>query len=144
MTLHVKPIGLDSIPPFALREMDALECYAGGMTPEIAVRRSVAGATNAFAHYHEDTLLCLWGFRMDDPITRSVSMWLLSTEAVELHRIAFGRASKKFLAVALENFTSIEIIVYNDYTLAIKWLEWLGFTKVRGLTNKFSIMQRTN
>lgn len=142
MTLVADRITLDTIPQFKLRENDELECLAGGMSGEIAVRRAVAGADAAYAHYIDEDLVCLWGYRWDDYRTRKVQMWLLSTEAADQHKLAFARATRHLLKVLQMELSTITILVHNDYTDAIKWLTWLGFTPSRTLTPHFTEMKK--
>lgn len=141
MTLVLKPLTLDNLPQFVLRKADELECLAGGMTGEIAVRRSILLSHNAFAHYWDDELLCLWGFRyIERPW--SASMWLLSTSAVEQHPRAFARASKKVLEILQAEVYHIEVTVHVGYTQAIRWLEWLGFKRAEALNENFMTMKK--
>jgi hypothetical protein len=93
VTLRADRITVDTIPEFKLRDNDEMECLAGGMSGQMAVRCSVAGASAAYAHYIDGDLVCLWGYRWDEYSDRTVQMWLLTTEAADKHRVAFGRAS---------------------------------------------------
>lgn len=142
MTLVANRIDLGSIPEFTLRKNDAMECLAAGLDPEQAVRRFVAGANAAYAHYIDGDLVCLWGYRWEDYATRRAAMWLLSTEAVEQHKLAYGRATKHLLDILQEQLHTITILVHVDYAEAIKWLEWLGFKSSRALTESFTEMKR--
>lgn len=142
MTLTAKRIDLDSIPEFTLRDSDVAECLAAGLTPELAVRRSVAGASAAYAHYIDGDLVCLWGYRWENYREREAVMWLLSTVGADLHKMAFGRASKHFLKIIQVELRTVTILVHNQYADAIKWLEWLGFKRSRALTEHFTEMKR--
>lgn len=142
MTLVANRIDLDSIPEFTLRQNDAMECLAAGLDPVQAVRRFVAGATAAYAHYIDGDLVCLWGYRWEDYQTRRAAMWLLSTEAVEQHKLAYGRATKHLLDILQVQLHTITILVHVDYAESIKWLEWLGFKRSRALTEQFTEMKR--
>lgn len=142
MTLVAERIDLGSIPEFKLRDNDAAECLAAGLSPELAVRRFVAGASASFAHYIDGDLVCLWGYRWQDYTHKEAVMWLLSTEGADKHKLAFGRASKHFLKILQVELWSITILVHNQYAEAIKWLEWLGFTRSRALTVNFTEMKK--
>lgn len=139
----LKRISVYNIPPFKLREADEMECLAGGISPEIAVKRSVEASANAFAQYADDELLCLWGFRFEDREGKEARMWLLSTDAVEKHKIFFARASKRMLDVLLQEAEVIRVLVHTRHTLAIGWLRWLGFQHQEDYNEYFMIMRRT-
>lgn len=142
MTLAVREITLDTLPPFVLRAADEMECRAGGMEGTMAVRRSVAGSDRAFAHYAEGELLCLWGYRVENWLSGAVMMWLLTTPEVDNHRLRFARESKALLVALLREFSTVQCFVHNDHLVAVRWLEWLGFRRVKTLTPSFTIMQK--
>lgn len=142
MTMHLNPIDFYTIPPFTLRWADEMECRLGGMTGEQAVKRSVAGSDWAYSVHVDDELLCFWGIRYITREEGKVSMWLLTTEAVESHKIAFGRAAKKLLGALLTQVSQIDVLVWSKYDLSIKWLENLGFKRHETLTENFIIMRR--
>lgn len=142
MTLVAERIDLDSIPEFKLRDNDAMECIAAGLSPEMAVRRFVAGASAAYAHYIDGDLVCLWGYRWENYSHREAVVWLLSVEGADRHKLAFGRATKQLLKVLQVQLWVITIIVHNQYAEAIKWLEWLGFKRSRALTEHFTEMKK--
>lgn len=142
MTLEARAINLFNIPSFKLRDADEAECLAGGMTGELAVRRSVAGSIASYAHYLDGELLCLWGYRWNNTNDKTVTMWLLSTDAVDLHKLAFGRATKRILRMLDREIAEITVLVHNDYEQAIKWLTWLGFERARTITKTFTEFKR--
>lgn len=142
MTLVLKRISLETIPEFKLRDDDETECLIAGMTGVIAVRRSVAGSAAAYAHYIDGELVCMWGYRWQEYSERTALMWLLSTPGANNHKMAFGRASKHMLKMLEQEMTRITIVVHHQHTTAIKWLEWLGFKRVRTLTEHFNEMQK--
>ena len=142
MTLALKRIDLNNIPEFKLRKNDELECLAAGLSPDIAVRRFVAGANAAYAHYIDGDLVCLWGYRWEDYATKTAVMWLLSTEGADVHKIAYGRATKHLIKILQLELKIIKIVVHNQYNEAIFWLKWLGFKRSRTLTAHFDEMKR--
>jgi len=131
-------ITLDTIPPFTLRSADVEECVAGGLTPQLAVQRSVAASDRAYAEWLGDDLLCLWGYRRYGPVAM---MWMLSTPAVDAHARLFARESRALLGMLLREFRAVRVLVHNGHTQAIRWLEWLGFTPASALNEQFTLMQ---
>lgn len=142
MTLVLKRITVYDIPPYTLREADRMECLAAGIEPDVALKRSVQASNNAFAHYWNDELLCMWGFRYEDKRGDSAFMWLLSTPAVDLHAMAFARASKRLLAILLGEAEVIKVLVHNQHSVAVRWLSWLGFTQVEDFNENFMLMRK--
>lgn len=67
-------------------------------------------------------------------------IWMLSTQDITKEQVSFLRQSKAFILESLEYFRIICNFVHSKNTLAIGWLEWLGFTvespKVIGLGQK--------
>jgi len=131
-------ITLDTIPPFTLRSADVEECAAGGLTPQQAVRCSVAFADRAYAEWFGDELLCLWGYRAEGP---TANMWMLSTPNVDLHPRLFARETRAILGMMLREFARVRCTVHNGHTQAVRWLEWLGFTPASALNENFTLMQ---
>lgn len=139
MTLDIREVTLGTLPEFVLREADELECLAGGLDGQMAVKRSVASSTRAFAHYASGELLCLWGYRREP---EGATMWLLSTEAVNRHRIAFASASLALCEEMLREFRAVRCLVHCGHADALKWLSWLGFVRSGALTANFIYMQK--
>lgn len=142
MTLVAERINISNIPVFVLRKEDELECLAGGMTGDLAVRRSVAGSVSAYAHYIDGDLVCLWGYRWEEYRLRHAVMWLLTCEGADKHKLAFGRASLHMLSLLTPELRSIKILVHAGHKTAIKWLEWLGFSWNKQYTEHFIEMRK--
>lgn len=112
-----------------LRKEDEDECALGGMTPLQAVMQSVEGSTRSWAISHGGEVLVYWGFRANSIISGGCRAWMLSTPAIEKHRIFAARKSQALLGLLLEDFAFITVVVDPRYALAIRWLEWLGFVR---------------
>lgn len=143
MTMLLNRISVDTIPPYELREADVLECLAGGISPELAVKRSVQQSNNAFAVYADEKLLCLWGLRFEDRTKQEAWMWLLSTPAVEDYKVAFARASRRMLDILLSESPVIKVLVHTQHEVAVRWLKWLGFQIAEHYNEHFMLMRRT-
>lgn len=143
MTMLLKRISVYDIPPFELREADRMECLAAGITPELAVLRSVQASSNAFANYANGELLCLWGFRFEDSRGREARMWLLSTPAVERYKTHFARTSQRMVKILLDEAPVIKVLVHTEHKLAVRWLKWLGFEIVEHHNEQFMTMRKS-
>lgn len=53
-------------------------------------------------------------------------VWMLCTDKVEQHQIAFLRATKDLLATYLDKYTHLANWVWLGNEQHVKWLKWLG------------------
>lgn len=53
--------------------------------------------------------------------------WLLATDEIERHGLAFYRASKKFIAEMRGMYDYLENYVDERNVLSVRWLRWAGF-----------------
>lgn len=117
-----------------LREEDAAEVAAGGLTPEQAIRQSIELSTEWFEiKSPEGEVLVYWGYRKDSVISAHAYLWLLSTPAAEKFKVRFARESAKAVEWLFEENYHLTAAVYCEYDRAIRWLEWLGFRRERVL-----------
>ena len=71
-----------------------------------------------------DNVYAIGGIQAIDE--RRGEVWMLCTYRVEMHPIAFLRASKTLLENHLELFETLENRVWLNNNLHTKWLQWLG------------------
>jgi ribosomal protein S18 acetylase RimI-like enzyme len=110
-----------------MREADARECAAYGLTPYEALALSEKRSHRWFEVWHEGELIAEWGWRLDSFLTGSASVWMLSFEPAARHRVFVARASVELMDQLLAEFTTLRCEVHAQYTLAVRWLYWLGF-----------------
>lgn len=114
---------------FALREDDAKECLAVGLTPVQAISRCVENSTASFVVFVNGELIATWGYVIKNPLSGVGYPWLLTTAAVEKHKMFFARTSCYTRDFLLKRFNRLEVFVAADYLRAQEWLEWLGFSE---------------
>lgn len=122
-----------------LRDADAMECIAGGMTPRQALARSMETSDEYHAVYIDDELAAVWGFAYASLFSYRCQAWLLTTEAIEGHNLRFARSSSRVLQRLFERFEEVEVYAHAEYDKAMNWLVWLGF-KREGACGKFLTM----
>lgn len=110
-----------------LREGDAAECAKLGVTPDVALAHSIGQSTFWTLVERDGEPLCWWGYQ-DRVLTGLAYAWMLSVQAASRHRHYIARESRRLLAWMLETHCEIVVSVDPDYTMAVRWLEWLGFT----------------
>lgn len=110
-----------------MREADAEECRRQGYEPQEALSESIRESLKSIAVFSDGELLGVWGYRPHTILGSTVNAWFLSTPAIENHRIAAARESKRVISFLLTLYPQIVVRVDKDYTLSINWLSWLGF-----------------
>jgi hypothetical protein len=114
------------------RKADVEECFLGGWpSPEAAMEFAVKNSTMSFKYVVNGEVLCCWGFAAESILCSNAKAWMLSTPAIEKYRVHAARASRQLLSTLLEDFYSVTVLVDPTYDLAVRWLEWLGFSKSR-------------
>ena len=53
-------------------------------------------------------------------------VWMLCTDKVEQHQVAFLRAAKKLLVMYLDKYTHLANWVWLGNEQHVKWLKWMG------------------
>lgn len=111
-----------------LRESDALELRDGGDDPATALRASVDMSTYVRAMAEEDgPAFAVWGVGPTPSRPEAGIVWLLATDALDAHRVAFGRAVRRDLANLRRGYRSVGNYVHASNARSIRWLESLGF-----------------
>lgn len=143
----------DLITPHLRRE-DLQEVRAVSTEPVVEViRRSVLLSDQAFlATNGQDQPICLWGVgevASNGPAGRLGVIWLVGTPLVQRNKVAFLRASRRFVDKTVKEYDALANWVDGRNELHIQWLEWLGFHRVAtdpeyGVENRtFHLYQRT-
>lgn len=112
---------------FRLRDEDAQECIAVGMTPMAAIDFSVRNSLESFAVTVDGQVLVVWGYGTRHFMADTGYPWLLTSPLVEKHRFFFARTSQSALSYLHRRFRRLEVFVDARYLRAQAWLEWLGF-----------------
>lgn len=76
------------------------------------------------AGYYAGELMCVMGLVPSSLLSDRAYLWMISTDAVGDHKVVFGRAAKKFIAIALMTYGVIVGHCTNAKSKA--WLTRLG------------------
>lgn len=117
-------------PTVRLRDADAAECGAGGMTPYEAIVQSIHQSTVAQQYEIDGEIAAYWGWRRISALGSVAQVWMLSTEIVNARPITFARQAQREFDFLLTTYTTLVVHVYSYHHLAIKWLNRLGFIEV--------------
>lgn len=129
-----------------MRRLDALECAAGGFTPEAAIAQSKALSDVWYEVERGGDAIAVWGWRVDSFLLSTATCWLLTFEGVERHRRWFARESLAMVRELEGRFRTIQCEVWCGHAGAVRWLQWLGFefeaVRYHGDKEPFYVMKR--
>lgn len=111
-----------------LRPEDQREVMAShGATPRQALQDSLEQASWACTVHDHKGPLCMFG--VTDMGADKGCPWLLSTSRLfQEHRARFLRESRHVVERLRRRFSYLENHVMAENTVAVRWLEWLGFS----------------
>lgn len=142
MTLQIKRINsVEELPKFKLRPSDELECLAGGMTGEEAIRYGVEDSQECYLMTYKGDIVGIWGFRSSTFLGEVAYAWFLSTEHGSKYPYKFARESVRIVNYMLQSYPFVKALVHVDYHLAIEWLGWLKF-EIEKTEGDFHLMSR--
>ncbi len=111
-----------------LRLADRHEVWAWGMmTPETAVLTCMRTADMAKVGLADGVPVCVFGVGPASILSGIGSPWLLGTDDVDRHAVAFLRGSRVWLDQMLERYSRLANWVDCRNEVSIRWLSWLGF-----------------
>lgn len=113
-----------------LRKEDVDECALNGWTPEEALAFCINNSTQSYAVMKNEEILCYWGWAPSTFAVGGCKAWMLSTPAIENHKVHAARRSQQLLELLLLDHFSIDVLVDPRYDIAKRWLSWLGFRRV--------------
>ena len=126
----VRDLKRNTIVPFELRTEDARECEAMGVSPDQAIEDSVRQSLEAFQVILDDEVICVWGYFPSSPLGHSCSVWMLSGEAANKHKIFLARESRRLRDLLLKQFPCVVVMVDVRYIRSWNWLtKYLGFSR---------------
>lgn len=111
-----------------LRAPDRMEAERMGGAVEPQIRDGIERSRLAVLFLADDAPLCLMGIVEPYVLRPDVgSPWLLGTPALDRHKKAFLRDTRRWLDEIREPYSLLFNYVDAEYTGAIRWLRWLGF-----------------
>lgn len=130
-TVRFIPAKIEHVSGLAavLREADRNECEALGQTPRRVLRNAVQTSIEAWTAVEDEWPIAMWGLSPVGSMLSGVGCaWLLTGQAVDLHRKLFLRETKAWIEDrALQTFPRLVNMVDARHVAALRWLRWLGF-----------------
>ncbi|KON64805.1 hypothetical protein KOEU_17750 [Komagataeibacter europaeus] len=123
------PDDADLIAP-VLRPADRLEVARTSPLPvALSIRHSIAHSTVAAIMLDDDRPLGVFG--LVEPVLLDPSIgcpWMIGTIHLGCHRKLFLRETRRWVQEWRRTHTVLTNRVDAEYSQAIRWLRWLGFT----------------
>jgi len=120
---HIAPIAAH------MRQADRDEVWASSLSePEAALRISLAASPLAWTGLVDGVPVCMFGAAASTLLASRGCPWLLGTDAVETHAIAFLRRNRAQVRLMLAVFGTLANHIDSRNIVSRRWLEWMGFT----------------
>ena len=114
-----------------LRSADEAECRAGGFPSGAVALETSIKASDIYVEVRRDGEALAWfGCHAPSLMGSTALLWMLSTPAIEKHKIFAGRESVNFVRRFLELYPVLLAYVHTEHELSRKWLTWLGFRDI--------------
>lgn len=127
----IRPATLEDAADLAprLRAADRAEVWASHRaTPIQALETSVRlSCSDAWAGLADGALVCLWGVVPLSLVSRIGSPWLLASDDLERHQVAFLRRCRGMVDQMQAPYRLLTNHVDARNRLSIRWLRWMGF-----------------
>ena len=141
MTISDKPLtGWEDVKDAVFRAGDLAECVATGQPLAEVVQQSILASTFTRAVYVDEKLAAVWGYGPTRFLGPTAIAWLLTTAVVEQNPVRFLRSSRRIVNYMLEQYETVVIAVDARYTVAVRWLQWLGFFSFGETSGTFVFM----
>ena len=109
-------------------QRDIDECWAASHSPpKEALVRSLAASPNAMAGLYQGRVVCMYGVAEISILSNIGIPWLLGTDEIEEHSKYFLRHNRYYMREISKRYSYLVNFVDARNTVAIRWLEWLGF-----------------
>ena len=132
--IQVIPATMAHAARLDLRPGDRAEIAALGLTPDLALRRSLERALWSDAYVVHDgegaggEVAAIVGLGLPSMLARVATPWLLTGMPVDRHRKAFLRLTRERVERLRGEWAELVNYVHADYAQAVRWLAWLGFS----------------
>lgn len=111
-----------------LREADARELGALGVTPSEALVESVQSSSHAWAWLGDDgRVIAMFGVAPVSILSDTAIVWLLGSPSVDRHAVTFMRICRAYLDYISPTYPRLINYVDARYVRAVAWLRRLGF-----------------
>lgn len=111
------------------RLADRLELWSGWRsTPEKALRYGLENSSHVWTGVANLQPFCMVGVVPENVLCGSGRIWLVATDAILDHQVAFLRRCRPLLERMQASYSVLSNEVAASNVTAVRWLEWLKFT----------------
>lgn len=112
-----------------MRQEDRAEVWASnGHTPAEAARTAVELSCEAYTARVDGKIICMFGVHKISFLGDAASPWLLGTDEIPHHVRHFLKWGRIVVQDWKQKYPVLVNFTDSRYTVATRWLEWLGFT----------------
>lgn len=115
-----------------VREDDVKELWAGyHLSPRMALMGSflVSRDTSfSFSGVADEEVVCMFGVKPPTLLGRKANPWMIASQSLPFHSKEFLRQSRAIVKIFREEFDYMCNYVDARNTMAVRWLQWVGFT----------------
>lgn len=97
------------------------------VSPEFGVAWSIANSEQGLAGVVGDRAIAIGGVSAASCVRRVGTVWMLATDELHEHRVAFLRSSAAFVAKLKREYDRLENTMDGANTASARWLASLGF-----------------
>lgn len=129
--VEVVPARPEHVPPIArdMRAADRAEIWATALLqPAEGLALSLATSPLAWTGLVDGRPACMFGAGAAPGTSNHGVPWLLGTDRIERHQVAFLRRNRAYVEAMQERFSILSNRVDARNADSIRWLLWLGFT----------------
>lgn len=128
--IELVPAAPEHIPPVAanMRPDDVAEVTAMGLSPQLALKLSLAGSLHGFTAMLDGEPIAMLGLVPKSLVEGLGAPWLLGTEAVYRQGRALIGLARKVMPLFSDSTPSMTGLVAEQNVRAIRYLRRIGFT----------------
>lgn len=95
-------------------------------TPVDALRFSLASSTGAWTIVDDAGAVAMFGATPSSVLDSLGIVWFIGTRGICRNRLAFAKATRRFVRVLFEQYSTLENIIDHRHEDVVKWVRWLG------------------
>lgn len=128
---------VEDVEGISLRDWEREEIR--GLDYKKAVQDSMARSDETIAVSVEGKLCLLVGHFAHSMFAGSGNAWMFATPEAEKHKVTMARFSRRIVNLLSDIYPAVYVATYPGNTVAVKWLEWLGFKAAEKQVSPFTL-----
>lgn len=110
-----------------MRQADVDEVYATVGTGPVHALAGVEKQEDCYIGKWDEEPVAVMGVVPRSLITGGGTIWMLGTDGINRHKIAFLKHGRRWVESMLQKYGELSNYVDARNTVSINWLKWLGF-----------------